>query len=676
MHYPPATPLVRRQSAAWLLILIALPAVCRAQSGGSGADSTAAPTVRPDTTQAHALDTIAPPTRDTTAAVIPATRVDTSLAQAPDSASAATLDGLGFDNITLDPAGHVAVYENRRYRQSAEARGLAARRLRPSRESPVSFYERRLGMAAATVVDTGDAVPRSVAYPSDRGWIAPSWRPVLRPTWRTVDIDLIPLFTYEIGRILDPVLVRIEIEPRLRYNPWPGAQATASLIIPLRNDFTVDELHPDIDQVRPGPVTLEQFGWIKHVALVSGTAGIFANNRYGFSMGAAVPLMGGAFLADGEADLTGYLAFPAPGPEYSTPELWTGWAGLTYRPPFCDLALRGRVGHYLYDDNGGEVELRRSLGDLDVAFFFQRAGGISVHGLRLDVPLPPMKRPTGHAVRVLPAARFPLTYRDEAAPVGRSVSGVASREEFLRQLSAPSLAANANRYRGEPPARRSASDFGNDRVSLTGMTGFINTPWCGVIQDRRVEAGYNQIPKKAAYDHRDEYRNDVYYAALGFLPHVEAGLRWTVLPGSRAFSDVAPDSKLTDSDRMLSGRISLLTPRLGRPGLAVGIEDAFGTRRFHSTYAVAGIPFEYQGLHSRLTLGYAPRVLTASRYTLDGAFGATEVNVWRPVALSLEYDTEKWNTALGLELPLGLRARVALLDMQHLSFGAGWSVGL
>jgi hypothetical protein len=254
---------------------------------------------------------------------------------------------------------------------------------------------------------------------------------------------------------------------------------------------------------------------------------------------------------------------------------------------------------------------------------------------------------------------------------------VASREDFLRQLSLPSLSANADRYRGDAGASRFGyGALGNDRVSLTGTTGFINTPWCGVMSDRKVELGYNQVPKAAAYDHRDEFRNDVYYAALGFLPHVEVGLRWTVLPGLHAFEDQVPDSKLVESDRMLSGRIDVFQPRLGRPGLAFGIEDAFGTRRYHSTYAVTGIPFEYQGLHSRVAVGYAPRVLTAARYTLDGAFGAVEADFLRFVDVSLEYDTEKWNAALGVEPGLGLRARAALLDMKHLSFGAGWSVRL
>jgi hypothetical protein len=277
-------------------------------------------------------------------------------------------------------------------------------------------------------------------------------------------------------------------------------------------------------------------------------------------------------------------------------------------------------------------------------------------------------------VRALPIARLPLEYRDEAAPVGRSLHGVASREEYLRQLSLPSLAANADRYR--PEGRTTGPKPPPQWVSLSGMTGFVNTPWAGVMADRSLELGYNTIPKGAAYDHRDLNRNDVYYAAIGFLPHTEVGLRWTVIPGLKAFGDIVPDSKLTDSDRMLSGRLELLPATPRRPGLAIGIEDAMGTRRFHSTYAVTGIPIEINALRARVALGYAPRIFTASRYTLDGGFAAVEVSPWRPFAATLEYDTEKWNTSLSVDLGLGFRARAALLAGRDVSIGAGWFVAL
>jgi hypothetical protein len=205
------------------------------------------------------------------------------------------------------------------------------------------------------------------------------------------------------------------------------------------------------------------------------------------------------------------------------------------------------------------------------------------------------------------------------------------------------------------------------------MTGFINTPWCGVEPNGDIDIGANTIPKEAAYDHRNEFRNDVYYATVGFLPHAEVGFRWTVIPGLRAFQDVAPDSKLTDSDRMLSGRLELLKPRPGRPGLAVGIEDAVGTRRFHSEYAVAGMEPETWPLRTRLSLGYAFKALTANRYTLEGAFGAVQVRPWRAVDVALEHDSEKVNAQLGYELGFGFRARVALLSLRYTAVGLGWS---
>jgi hypothetical protein len=592
---------------------------------------------------------------------------------APDAAG---LTHLGLENVSVDPAGRWIAYENRRYRQSAEARGRALAAIGFNGGAPLTVYERRLGLVAAAVEDTGGAVPVSVLYPSDRAFTAPPAGPLLEPTRHTVDLEIAPLFSYELGRILDPVLVRIELEPRARYNPWRGGRATASIIVPLRNDFPTDSLRPDIDRVRPGLMTFEQFGWLRNAALVSGTAGLLGSNRYGVSIGAARPLAQGAFLMDAQADLTGYVAFPG-GLEYSGLSRFTGFAGVTWRPPTLDLAVRLRAARFLYSDTGAEIEVRRSMGNLDLAFFYQRSGGLDVHGVRALIPIPPIVRPTGSMVRVLPIERMPLDYRDQVEPAGRSIRGVASREEDLRQLNAPSLAANAARYRvgrggTEPERARPAPEW----VSLTGMTGFVNTPWCGVIADRGVELGYNQIPRAAAWDHRGEYRNDVYYAALGFLPRTEAGLRWTVIPGLKAFTDIVPESRLTDSDRMLSGRIELLTPAPKRPGLAVGVEDAFGTRRFHSTYAVTGIPFEYQMLRSRISLGYAFRVLTAGRHTLDGAFGAVDVTIARTLVAGLEYDTEKVNGSLGIAPGFGLRGRVVLLDRKHVGFGAGWAVSL
>jgi hypothetical protein len=617
---------------------------------------------------------------------------------------------LGFDNVTVDPTRPDIVYENRRFRHSAFARGVIDARLRTIASAspdappalPRTYFERRLGMIAAAVVvhdaarsavdpsregttDGPDhvAAPAAVRYPSDRYFPAPPTGNVLGSTRWATDLELLPLFTYELGRIFTPVQLRFELEPRLRVNPWPGARATFSLIIPVHNDFKPEPIHPDIERTRPGPITLEQFAWLRGLALVSGTAGIFADNRYGGSFGAARPLAGGAFLVDAQADLTGYIAFPETGAEYSGLEHFSGFAGMTWRPPKLDLAVRMRAERFVYGDRGVELEMRRTMKDLEVALFYQRTGDFNVSGVRLLIPIPPATRrhasthPPGVPVRFLPVERLGLDYVDQATPVGRVLKSVASREDYLRQLSLPGLAANADRYRAGrdgPVSTPPRADL--PWVSFTGMTGFINTPWCGVMPDRGVEVGYNRIPKAAAYDNRGIHRNDVYYGALGFLPRCEGGLRWTAIPGQRTLPDLVLDSRLTDQDRMLSGRIELISPKPRRPGLAVGLEDASGTRRFHSTYAVTGMPFTHKQLRGRVSLGYAPEVFDAQHYTLDGAFGALEASVWRPLAASIEYDSEKWNASLAVRLRFGLRARAALLDGRHASVGAGWSVGL
>src|SRR5205823_8013988 len=134
----------------------------------------------------------------------------------------------------LAPVGVAAAYENRRYRHSATALGIAAHEL-----PGALFFERRLGLIAGAI--SVDASGRArVLYPSDGGFPpAPAGAP-LASTARSLDLLARPLFTYELGRIFQPVLIRLELEPELRWNPWPGARAVAGVILPLQNDFGTD----------------------------------------------------------------------------------------------------------------------------------------------------------------------------------------------------------------------------------------------------------------------------------------------------------------------------------------------------------------------------------------------------------------------------------------------------
>ena len=579
----------------------------------------------------------------------------------------------GFENVSVsvrDGATLVA-YENRRLRMSAAAYARLAR------VAPLPFhaFERRLGLVSAQL-DTAQG-RFWLAYPSDREFPPPPDARALSSTRWRADVDIGPLVTYDLGHLFSPVQIRLDVEPRLRFSPWPGALASAALILPVRNDFETTELEPDLNRVRPGPVWLQQFAWLPGVALLSASAGYFGEQRYGGSLGLARPLLQGELLLDAQADLTGFLAFPQAGITYSAARHVSGFAGATWRPrlPGVDLALTARAARFLFGDQGIDLEARRTLGDLDVAYFVQRSEGLSMYGVRVLIPIPPARRAAGVRVRVQPVSRFALDFRDTSAPLGVFLSGVASRSEYLRLLSAPSLDAHA-RESDAAAGKGSRRDASGpvEWVSATGMTGFVNTPWAGVLTDRKLELGYQNVPRAWAYDHRGSNANAIYYGTLGFLPRVETALRWTHVVGLRAFQDFAPDSRLPEVDRMASFRAELLPPGVGRPGLAVGVDDVEGTRRFHSSYAVTGTQFSINRLHGRAALGYGFRGLPAARRTLDGAFGALELSPWRHVATQIEYDSEKWNAGLGVALPFGIRVRASLLHLESLSLGAGWSV--
>ena len=214
------------------------------------------------------------------------------------------------------------------------------------------------------------------------------------------------------------------------------------------------------------------------------------------------------------------------------------------------------------------------------------------------------------------------------------------------------------------------------QAGLSGLSGFWNAPSAELFRDGKVELGYNIIPKEWAYDSRGEFRNDVYFATLGFLPRIEISARVTVLPGSRIFTDLDPGSRLTDADRMMSGKLLLLEQKGSIPDLALGIEDPFGTRRFHTAYLVAGREFRRNRTRARVDVGYASPVLRTRAHTIRGGFGGADVSPLKPLSVVLEYDTEKWNLGIKARGPFGLTAKVAWLDLRRISGGASLRVTL
>src|SRR5262249_17941690 len=162
---------------------------------------------------------------------------------------------------------------------------------RESDDPPKDLWcvERRLGLPSAAMPFRAGEAPDRVVYPGERSFPQPPAGRRWGASERSLDLLLRPLVTYELGGIYDPVLVRFELAPEARINPWPGGRVSVSLVIPVRNDFAEDETHPDINNLRPGVSTLEQFAWLRWSLLASACGGVFEENRYGFSAGLARP---------------------------------------------------------------------------------------------------------------------------------------------------------------------------------------------------------------------------------------------------------------------------------------------------------------------------------------------------------------------------------------------------
>jgi hypothetical protein len=48
------------------------------------------------------------------------------------------------------------------------------------------------------------------------------------------------------------------------------------------------------------------------------------------------------------------------------------------------------------------------------------------------------------------------------------------------------------------------------------------------------------------------------------------------------------------------------------------------------------------------------------------------VSYLRRLVTAIEYDSEKANASLGLNLEFGFKVRVAMFDLKHVGVGAGW----
>jgi len=207
---------------------------------------------------------------------------------------------------------------------------------------------------------------------------------------------------------------------------------------------------------------------------------------------------------------------------------------------------------------------------------------------------------------------------------------------------------------------------------LRGMSGLINTPTADVLPSGTLRFGFSLVDKQWAYHARGFSDNNHYFLSVGFLPRVEVSILASYFPHDKLSKFLEGEGTV---DRGGSGRLLLLDEGRTRPAVAVGIDDARGTRRFHALYIVGSkwVRKENLPVEARLSAGYGSTALRAKNHILDGVFGGGEFVVRDAVSLALDYDTEKWNTSIRLIAFHRLAAYFAFLNFEAPAGGFSWT---
>jgi len=209
-------------------------------------------------------------------------------------------------------------------------------------------------------------------------------------------------------------------------------------------------------------------------------------------------------------------------------------------------------------------------------------------------------------------------------------------------------------------------------TGLRGMSGLINTPTADVLPSGSIRFGFSLVDKQWAYHARGKTDNNHYFLTVGFLPRVEVSILASYFPHDKLSVNLPGEGTV---DRGGSGRLLLLDEGRTRPAVAIGIDDARGTRRFHDLYIVGSKWLKKSEIpvSARISAGYGSTLLHAKRHVLDGVFGGGEIVYHDAVSLALDFDTEKWNTSIRLIAFQRLAAHFAFLNFEAPAGGFSWT---
>ncbi|MEX0822538.1 MAG: hypothetical protein WD021_10360 [Rhodothermales bacterium] len=220
-----------------------------------------------------------------------------------------------------------------------------------------------------------------------------------------IDVALHPRYSALFGFYRDPVMLQVNLAPRLNVRLWRGFEVGAQIVVPLYNEFSSEG-----DFIRPGHLTASQFIRLPGPTFVRATAGTYTNRRFGLDLRARRFFADGRFWAGFDVGRTGNVFYPNGSVFVERDPEWIvlGTAGFAWSRHH--LYVDGAAGRFLFGDAGGRVEIMRQFRRLDLGFVFTQTVNGANAGLRLILPLFEGSFAGSRSLRVRPAHDFTWDY--------------------------------------------------------------------------------------------------------------------------------------------------------------------------------------------------------------------------------------------------------------------------
>ena len=198
--------------------------------------------------------------------------------------------------------------------------------------------------------------------------------------------------------------------------------------------------------------------------------------------------------------------------------------------------------------------------------------------------------------------------------------------------------------------------------SLSGTTGLVTIPTARMQEDGTLSFGTSYFDKKD--QQYMEGKNDyvVAYVNITFLPFLELVYRVN--------KPLYYHVRNYTVDQTPMARLRLLKERKYLPAVVIGIHDiasttGWNTVHFNATYLVLSKKISAFDLH----LGYAPRIMKALYYQLDGPFGGVAYSPLTSLHLYAEYDSRYVNA--GFQYLFLHHFSISLAALNFNSYAAG-----